>query len=116
MADCIGGKRCVHQTAPCLTDARNHRLVRDANRFEPRTGQVDWTRVASVGVSRIEKEGDLAALRRFLPDVAVGRVDEDEVDAHPAMLKAFHLMQLQTQYILHCDQVRRASKQVLAGL
>ena len=46
----------------------------NAARFEPTTGHVEWQRVASVDVSKVEREGDLQTLRQFLPEVAVGMV------------------------------------------
>lgn len=79
-------------------------------RFEPSTGAVSWPRVAAANVNKIEREGDLQSLRQFLPDVAVGRVDEEDVDTHPGLLKAFRLAQLQAQYLLHCQQVRYIRK------
>ncbi|CAM9229269.1 unnamed protein product [Ectocarpus sp. 4 AP-2014] len=75
-------------------------------KFERTTGSVDWHRVASANVSKIEREGDLQTLRQFLPDVAVGKVDNDEnFDTDPGLLNAFRLAQLQAQYVLHCQQV-----------
>ncbi|CAN0049620.1 unnamed protein product, partial [Ectocarpus sp. 13 AM-2016] len=75
-------------------------------RFEPTTGSVDWHRVATAKVSKIEREGDLQTLRQFLPDVAVGKVDDDDnFDTNPGLLNAFRLAQLQAQYVLHCQQV-----------
>ncbi|CBJ27361.1 similar to DAZ interacting protein 1-like isoform 1 [Ectocarpus siliculosus] len=75
-------------------------------KFEPTTGSVDWHRVATVNVSKIEREGDLQTLRQFLPDVAVGKVDDDDnFDTNPGLLNAFRLAQLQAQYVLHCQQV-----------
>eukprot|EP00903_Cladosiphon_okamuranus_P020682 g18991.t1 len=74
-------------------------------KFEPTTGNVEWQRIASVNVSKVEREGDLQTLRQFLPDVAVGMVDEDDFDANPGLVNAFRLAQLQTQYVLHCSQL-----------
>ncbi|CAM9273195.1 unnamed protein product [Ectocarpus sp. 12 AP-2014] len=75
-------------------------------KFEPTTGSVDWHRVATANVSKIEREGDLQTLRQFLPDVAVGKVDDDDnFDTNPGLLNAFRLAQLQAQYVLHCQQV-----------
>ncbi|CAM9726830.1 unnamed protein product, partial [Sphacelaria rigidula] len=74
-------------------------------RFEPSTGALSWPRIAAANVTKIEREGDLQSLRQFLPDVAVGRVDAEDVDTHPGLLKAFRLAQLQAQYLLHCQQV-----------
>ncbi|CAN0429888.1 unnamed protein product, partial [Ectocarpus sp. 13 AM-2016] len=77
-----------------------------SHRFEPTTGSVDWHRVATAKVSKIEREGDLQTLRQFLPDVAVGKVDDDDnFDTNPGLLNAFRLAQLQAQYVLHCQQV-----------
>ncbi|CAM9466621.1 unnamed protein product [Ectocarpus sp. 12 AP-2014] len=75
-------------------------------KFEPTTGSVDWHRVATANVCKIEREGDLQTLRQFLPDVAVGKVDDDDnFDTNPGLLNAFRLAQLQAQYVLHCQQV-----------
>ncbi|CAM9312270.1 unnamed protein product [Ectocarpus fasciculatus] len=75
-------------------------------KFEPTTGGVDWHRVATVDVSKVEREGDLQTLRQFLPDLAVGKVDDDDsFDTNPGLLDAFRLAQLQAQYLLHCQQV-----------
>lgn len=64
-----------------------------------------WPRIAAANVAKLEREGDMQSLRQFLPDVAVGRVDEDDIDANPGLLNAFRMAQLQTQYLLHCRQV-----------
>lgn len=84
-------------------------------RFEPSTGALSWPRIAAANVTKIEREGDLQSLRQFLPDVAVGRVDAEDVDTHPGLLKAFRLAQLQAQYLLHCQQVRftRKTRQII---
>lgn len=74
-------------------------------RFEPTTGSMEWHRIASVNVSKIEREGDLQTLKQFLPDIAVGDIDEHDIDANPGLMNAFRLAQLQTQYVLHCQQV-----------
>lgn len=74
-------------------------------RFEPTTGCVEWHQIAAANVSKIERDGDLQTLKQFLPEIAVGRVDEDDVDANIGLAKAFRLAQLQTQYVLHCQQV-----------
>ena len=44
------------------------------DRFEPTTGDVEWHRVASVNVSKLESEGDVQTLKQFLPEIAVGKV------------------------------------------
>lgn len=77
-------------------------------RFEPTTGSVDWQRIAAVNVAKVEREGDLQAIKQFLPEVAVGRVEADEIDANPGLINAFRLAQLQAQYVLHCEQVKLA--------
>lgn len=61
-----------------------------------------------MNVAKVEREGDLQTLTQFLPEVAVGRVEMDEIDANPGLMKAFHLAQLQAQYVLHCEQVKLA--------
>ena len=48
--------------------------------FEERTAPVDWPRVASADVRRLEKLGDVVALREFLADVCVGDIDDGFVD------------------------------------
>lgn len=73
-------------------------------RFEPTTGSVAWQRVAAVNVSKVEREGDLRTLKQFLAEVAVGRVDMEDIDANPGLKNAFRLAQLQTQYVVHCQQ------------
>lgn len=75
-------------------------------RFEPTTGGMDWQRIAAVNVAKVEREGDLQTLKQFLPEVAVGRVEADKIDANPGLINAFHLAQLQAQYVLHCEQVK----------
>lgn len=79
------------------------------DRFEPTTGNIDWLRVAAANVSKIERDGDLKTLQKFLPDTAVGRVDEAQIEATPTFINAFRMSQLQVQYILHCHQVHGAS-------
>lgn len=74
-------------------------------RFEPTTGSVNWGRVAAVNVSKLERKGDLQTLKQFLPDVAVGKIDGDDIDASPGLINAFRLAQLQAQYVLSCHQV-----------
>lgn len=77
-------------------------------RFEPTTGSVDWQRIAAVNVAKVEREGDLQTLKQFLAEVAVGRVEADEIDANPGLVNAFSMAQLQVQYVLHCEQVKLA--------
>lgn len=48
----------------------------NAARFEPTTGSIEWHRLASVNVPKVEREGDLQKLKQFLPEVAVGMVRE----------------------------------------
>ena len=67
---------------------------------------MNWQRVAAVNASKIEREGNLQAVKRFIPEVAVGRVNSHDVDTNPGLLNAFRLAQLQVQYVLHCQQVR----------
>lgn len=74
-------------------------------RFEPTTGSVEWQRIASVNVSKVEREGDLQTLKQFLPEIAVGNIDEHDIDANPGLINAYRLAQLQAQYVLHCQQV-----------
>lgn len=45
-----------------------------SGRFEPTTVGVEWHRIASVNVPKLEREGDLQTLKQFLPEIAVGKV------------------------------------------
>lgn len=88
-----------------LKTTRVFRIVAGRVRFEPTTGTMEWHRIAAVNVSKLEREGDLQTLKQFLPDIAVGNVDEHDGDASPGLVNAFRLAQLQAQYVLHCQQV-----------
>lgn len=66
---------------------------------------MEWQRIASVNVAKVDREGDLQTLKQFLPEIAVGKLDEDDIDANPGLANAFRLAQLQAQYLLHCQQV-----------
>lgn len=35
----------------------------------------------------------------------MAQVEDDDFDANPGLVNAFRLAQLQTQYVLHCQQV-----------
>lgn len=87
-----------------------------SGRFEPTTGSVAWHRIAAVNASKVERDGDLQSLKQFIADIAVGQVDEDDIDANPGLIKAFRLAQLQVQYVLHCQQVRLARCTVVGWL
>lgn len=71
-----------------------------------------WHRIAAVNASKVERDGDLQTLKQFIADVAVGQVNEDDIDANAGLIKAFRLAQLQVQYVLHCQQVRSALSRV----
>ncbi|CAM9740560.1 unnamed protein product, partial [Phaeothamnion confervicola] len=73
-------------------------------RFEPRRVAIDWRRVAATGVERLRRQGDPRALEPFLTDLALGELEEGELEIHPVLLKAFHMAQLSIQYLLFCQQ------------
>ena len=85
--------------------------------FEERTAPVDWPRVASADVRRLEKLGDVVALREFLADVCVGDIDDGFVDYESERsqleLKALRTTQLAAQYLLYAQHVLASRKATL---
>ena len=85
--------------------------------FEERTAPVDWPRVASADVRRLEKLGDVVALREFLADVCVGDIDDGFVDYESERsqleMKALRTSQLAAQYLLYAQHVLASRKSTL---
>ena len=85
--------------------------------FEERTAPVDWPRVASADVRRLEKLGDVVALREFLADVCVGDIDDGFVDYESERsqleMKALRTSQLAAQYLLYAQHVLASRKATL---
>ncbi|CAM9430697.1 unnamed protein product, partial [Hapterophycus canaliculatus] len=48
-------------------------------------------------------------------EIAVGKLDTDDIDANPGLVNAFRLAQLQSQYLLHCQQVLQRECDCLEG-
>lgn len=86
-------------------------------RFEERSAPVDWPRVAATDVRRLEKLGDVVALREFLADVCVGDVDDGFVDYDSERSQrertALRTAQLAAQYLLYAQHVLASRKTVL---
>ena len=85
--------------------------------FEERTAPVDWPRVASADVRRLEKLGDVVALREYLADVCVGDIDDGFVDYESERsqleMKALRTSQLAAQYLLYAQHVLASRKATL---
>eukprot|EP00936_MAST-01D_sp_MAST-1D-sp1_P002183 g2183.t1 len=72
--------------------------------FEPLGEEIDWKNLASASHPEISAQHE-----RFARMIALGRLErtEGDVNAPPAMIKAFQLLQLSAQYASHCDQILR---------
>ena len=85
--------------------------------FEERTAPVDWPRVAAADVRRLEKLGDVVALREFLADVCVGDIDDGFVDYETERSQlertALRTTQLAAQYLLYAQHVLASRKATL---
>mmetsp|Transcript_58238 Transcript_58238/g.161469 ORF Transcript_58238/g.161469 Transcript_58238/m.161469 type:complete len:241 (+) Transcript_58238:144-866(+) len=76
--------------------------------FERASSRIDWDRLAGTNVASLQRRGDAAMLGKFIGDVAMGNAQNDpEMEAHQTHLKAFQMLQLQTQYLLFCHQTMR---------
>ena len=85
--------------------------------FEERTAPVDWPRVAAADVRRLEKLGDVVALREYLADVCVGDIDDGFVDYESERSQrertALRTTQLAAQYLLYAQHVLASRKSTL---
>eukprot|EP00619_Florenciella_sp_RCC1007_P008302 CAMPEP_0205905726 /NCGR_PEP_ID=MMETSP1325-20131115/1515_1 /ASSEMBLY_ACC=CAM_ASM_000708 /TAXON_ID=236786 /ORGANISM="Florenciella sp., Strain RCC1007" /LENGTH=475 /DNA_ID=CAMNT_0053271659 /DNA_START=57 /DNA_END=1486 /DNA_ORIENTATION=- len=76
--------------------------------FERASSRIDWDRLAGTNVASLQRRGDAAMLGKFIGDVAMGNARGDpEMETHQTHLKAFEMLQLQTQYLLFCHQTMR---------
>ena len=50
---------------------------------------------------------DAHALQAFIGDVALGNIGDSHVEVNPRHLKAFRMLQMQTQYLLYSHQALR---------
>ena len=68
--------------------------------FQPRVEPIDWQDAQGASSADV-----CARLRGFARMVALGQLEREEgdVNAPPAMIKAFDLLQLSAQYATHCD-------------
>ena len=72
--------------------------------FQPLGEEIDWKDIACASHAEIGVQH-----QRFARMIALGCLErtEGDVNAPPAMIKAFQLLQLSAQYASHCDQVLR---------
>ena len=94
-----------------------HAMAATKFAFEERTAPVDWPRVAAADVRRLEKLGDVVALREFLADVCVGDIDDGFVDYETERSQlertALRTTQLAAQYLLYAQHVLASRKATL---
>ena len=58
-----------------------------------------------VNIRQIVRRNDSSRLLHYLDDVTDGNLPLEDIDADPAVVKAFKLSQYTAQYMLHCNSV-----------
>ena len=77
-------------------------------RFKRPSAEIDWKRIEAIDVDLIRARGHSAALQKHLGVVAMGKVDEETSSSlDPRALHAYHVLQLQLQYLLFSHQALR---------
>lgn len=92
------------QSAPAPAPATAAPPVMPRFQFAPRTGRVDWRRVASVNIDRMARDMDVEVLQKLLRNVAFCDIEgEDLSDVDPNVVKLFRLSQYMLEYTLHAQ-------------
>ncbi|XP_025056148.1 zinc finger protein DZIP1 isoform X2 [Alligator sinensis] len=76
--------------------------------FRARQGSPDWRRLSAVDVERVERERDVALLQEHLAHITFCSAEREHCPhcrgpADPLLLKLLRLVQLPTEYLLHCQ-------------
>mmetsp|Transcript_6193 Transcript_6193/g.9231 ORF Transcript_6193/g.9231 Transcript_6193/m.9231 type:complete len:258 (-) Transcript_6193:117-890(-) len=83
-------------------------------RFEKLENAINWPKVVGTNVKRLERANDHESVLEFLPEVAVGDVDDGFIDFDSkAEIAAFRHLQLSIQYLLYSQEVLRTQKKKL---
>ncbi|XP_019380305.1 PREDICTED: zinc finger protein DZIP1 isoform X3 [Gavialis gangeticus] len=76
--------------------------------FRARQGSPDWRRLSAVDVERVERERDVALLQEHLAHITFCSAERERCPhchgpTDPLLLKLLRLVQLATEYLLHCQ-------------
>ncbi|XP_057193282.1 cilium assembly protein DZIP1L [Triplophysa rosa] len=86
--------------------------------FRTRTEPLDWRRLAALDVDRVAREMDVGVLQDFITAVTFCAVEGERCPncsgpADPSLIKLVRMSQLNTEYLLHCQDYLSAQ---LSGL
>ncbi|XP_058635362.1 cilium assembly protein DZIP1L isoform X2 [Onychostoma macrolepis] len=79
-------------------------------RFRSRTEPIDWRRLSSLDVERVERDMDVDMLQNFITTVTFCAVEGERCPncqgaADPSLIKLLRMSQLSTEYLLHCQDL-----------
>ncbi len=79
-------------------------------RFRSRTEPIDWRRLSSLDVERVERDMDVDVLQNFITTVTFCAVEGERCPncrgtADPSLIKLLRMSQLSTEYLLHCQDL-----------
>ncbi|GCC35489.1 hypothetical protein chiPu_0013974 [Chiloscyllium punctatum] len=89
-----------------------------AFKFQSRHEGVDWRRFSAIDVDRVARELDVATLQENIMSVTFCNLDTERCQwcqnaVDPVLLKVFKLAQLNTEYLLHSQELFTSSIQAL---
>ncbi|XP_060690958.1 cilium assembly protein DZIP1L [Hemiscyllium ocellatum] len=89
-----------------------------AFKFRSRHEGVDWRRFSAIDVDRVARELDVATLQENIMSVTFCNLDSERCQwcqnaVDPVLLKVFKLAQLNTEYLLHSQELFTSSIQAL---
>ncbi|XP_059506951.1 cilium assembly protein DZIP1L isoform X2 [Stegostoma tigrinum] len=89
-----------------------------AFKFQSRHESVDWRRFSAIDVDRVARELDVATLQENIMSVTFCNLDSEKCQwcqnaVDPVLLKVFKLAQLNTEYLLHSQELFTSSIQAL---
>eukprot|EP00061_Rhincodon_typus_P004425 g22533.t1 len=89
-----------------------------AFKFQSRHEGVDWRRFSAIDVDRVARELDVATLQENIMSVTFCNLDSERCQwcqnaVDPVLLKVFKLAQLNTEYLLHSQELFTSSIQAL---
>ncbi|XP_078419585.1 cilium assembly protein DZIP1L isoform X1 [Cetorhinus maximus] len=87
-------------------------------KFRTRHEGVDWRRLSAIDVDRVARELDVATLQENIMSVTFCNLDSERCpwcqnSVDPVLLKVFKLAQLNTEYLLHSQELFTSSIQAL---
>uniref|UniRef100_A0A8C2CUX7 DAZ interacting zinc finger protein 1-like n=1 Tax=Cyprinus carpio TaxID=7962 RepID=A0A8C2CUX7_CYPCA len=79
-------------------------------RFRSRTEPLDWRRLSTLDVERVERDMDVDVLQNFITTVTFCAVEGERCPncrgpADPSLIKLLRMSQLSTEYLLHCQDM-----------